>query len=213
MVTHVVQQGECLSGIARRYGFANYRALYDHPANAELREKRPNPNVLQPGDEVVIPTRDGRPEPVATTRTHVFQLKVPRKALRLRLCAVDGSPFAKTPYELDLDGELREGMTDGDGRLEEKVPPGARRATLTVADYLVELHLGHLNPLRGRDANDLSGVQARLRNLGYDPGPVDGRFGRRTRAALAVFQADHSLEVDGEPSDATAAKLEEAHGC
>lgn len=40
-------------------------------------------------------------------------------------------------------------------------------------------------------------VQRRLRNLGYRPGPTDGIFGRRTRAAVAWFQVKHGLPLDG----------------
>lgn len=38
-------------------------------------------------------------------------------------------------------------------------------------------------------------VQERLRALGYDPGPPDGIFGRKTIAAVTAFQRDKKLEV------------------
>ena len=41
-ITHVVAQGDCFSKIARRYGFADYKVIYNDPANAELKKKRPN---------------------------------------------------------------------------------------------------------------------------------------------------------------------------
>ena len=40
-------------------------------------------------------------------------------------------------------------------------------------------------------------VQRRLRSLGYRPGPIDGIFGVRTRAAVAWFQIKHGFPVDG----------------
>ena len=80
---HIVKQGECLSLIARRYGFANYRTVYDHADNAELRELRPNPNVLSPGDVVVIPDKDTKTESVATGKFHRFEVATPAKALRI----------------------------------------------------------------------------------------------------------------------------------
>ena len=39
-------------------------------------------------------------------------------------------------------------------------------------------------------------VQARLRELGYDVGPIDGRFGPRTGAAVRAFQHANGLTVD-----------------
>jgi Putative peptidoglycan binding domain len=40
-------------------------------------------------------------------------------------------------------------------------------------------------------------VQRRLSRLGYHVGPVDGLFGRLTRASVAWFQVKHGLDVDG----------------
>ena len=51
---HEVKQGECLSSIARRFGFRDWKKIYQHPMNADLRQKRPNPNVLHPGDRIFI---------------------------------------------------------------------------------------------------------------------------------------------------------------
>ena len=57
MPSHRVKQGECLTSIAARYGFADWRAIYQHPNNAELRKKRPNPSLLFPGDALFIPEK------------------------------------------------------------------------------------------------------------------------------------------------------------
>ncbi|MGE4273071.1 MAG: glycosyl hydrolase family 18 protein [Desulfitobacterium sp.] len=50
---------------------------------------------------------------------------------------------------------------------------------------------------RGSRGNDVSEVQARLSELGYLPGPIDGIFGVRTEAAVKQFQRDRSLIPDG----------------
>lgn len=47
----------------------------------------------------------------------------------------------------------------------------------------------------------LRNIQAGLTRLGFDPGPVDGRMGPRTRAAIRAYQQQHGLPVDGEPSE------------
>src|SRR5690606_38781190 len=47
-----------------------------------------------------------------------------------------------------------------------------------------------------------------LGELGYDPGPIDGDFGKRTEAAVLAFQKDHPpLVVDGKPGPATRAAI------
>ncbi len=43
-------------------------------------------------------------------------------------------------------------------------------------------------------------IQSRLWKLGYRPGPVDGKMGRRTRAAIKSYQRRHRLSVTGRPN-------------
>jgi len=47
-------------------------------------------------------------------------------------------------------------------------------------------------------ATDVKNVQANLASLGYNPGPIDGKAGGQTRAAVRQYQADHGLAVNGE---------------
>lgn len=44
---------------------------------------------------------------------------------------------------------------------------------------------------------DILEVQTQLLRLGFDPGPMDGIWGRRTIAALRAFQGSKGLQVDG----------------
>jgi LysM domain len=55
MPTHTVRTGETLATIARKYGHSDWKTIYDHPANAEFQRKRPNPNIILPGDVIFIP--------------------------------------------------------------------------------------------------------------------------------------------------------------
>ena len=47
---------------------------------------------------------------------------------------------------------------------------------------------------RGPDVREL---QTLLRNRGFDPGPIDGIFGTRTRSAVVAFQRSNNLNPDG----------------
>ncbi|HXV19004.1 MAG TPA: peptidoglycan-binding domain-containing protein [Candidatus Omnitrophota bacterium] len=40
-------------------------------------------------------------------------------------------------------------------------------------------------------------VQRALLNKGYDPGPVDGKMGKKTKSAIKQFQRSNNLKADG----------------
>jgi peptidoglycan hydrolase-like protein with peptidoglycan-binding domain len=44
---------------------------------------------------------------------------------------------------------------------------------------------------------DIQLAEARLRDFGFDPGPVDGVFTTQTQAAVRAFQARYGLPVSG----------------
>ncbi|HEV2991072.1 MAG TPA: GH25 family lysozyme [Candidatus Angelobacter sp.] len=50
-------------------------------------------------------------------------------------------------------------------------------------------------------------IQQALSSAGFDPGPADGQFGPRTKAAVASFQTAQGLTADGEVGPQTAAAL------
>ena len=50
-------------------------------------------------------------------------------------------------------------------------------------------------------------IQRALHHLGYNPGPVDGDFGSRTRSAILRYQQDTGLAADGLPSSSLAQTL------
>ena len=54
---------------------------------------------------------------------------------------------------------------------------------------------------------DLMRVQRRLKDLGHDPGPIDGRLGLQTKGALKAFQTDYGLAATGEIDAETRAAL------
>jgi murein L,D-transpeptidase YcbB/YkuD len=54
---------------------------------------------------------------------------------------------------------------------------------------------------------DLMQIQGRLKELGHDPGPIDGRMRPQTQAALKAFQNDYGLAPTGESDPETRAAL------
>ncbi len=50
---------------------------------------------------------------------------------------------------------------------------------------------------RERQKKMMRSVQRMLRDVGYDPGPIDGSRGGKTASALSSFQRDKGLEQTG----------------
>lgn len=120
-------------------------------------------------------------------------------------------PRSDVPYQLWVDGIMTQGRTKGDGQIESSIAPNAQKAKLvldpgTPMESIISLNLGYLDPL-----TEVSGVQGRLNNLGFDCGPVDGIFGPRTQRALKRFQASVGLQATGDLDETTRQKLRETH--
>lgn len=49
----------------------------------------------------------------------------------------------------------------------------------------------------GSRGGEVTQIQQRLQELGYDPGTADGIFGTRTQQAVIAFQQDQGLDADG----------------
>ncbi|MEW6363378.1 MAG: peptidoglycan-binding protein [Acidobacteriota bacterium] len=206
MPYYKVRQGDCVSSIAEKRGFT-WQTIWDHPDNASLKRKRKDPNVLLPGDQVFIPEKRVRQESGGTEQRHSFRKKgVPAK-LRLRVLDDQDQPRANEPYTLEIDGKVVSGSTDSDGRIECPISPSAAHAKLLLGQEEFELALGNVDPIE-----ELTGVQARLNNLGFDCGQVDGKLGSKTEAALRDFQAYYGLKETGEPDDSTRKKLVDIYG-
>ncbi|WP_394829018.1 peptidoglycan-binding protein [Pendulispora albinea] len=208
---YTIVQGDCLSSVASRFGFHHWRVIYDHPKNASFREKRPNPNLIYPGDELFIPEKEPKSIKGSTGKVHTIVVQRPMAHLRLRLSQVDGSPVAGAAYTLRVGWFEAKGTTSDDGFVEQDIPSHEAHATLSLEGSGVEkpLQLGSLDPI-----DTVSGVQARLRNLGYDCGPIDGIVGPKTKAGTRSFQRDNPpLAVDGVCGPKTRAVLLEKYGC
>src|SRR2546423_13317782 len=65
---------------------------------------------------------------------------------------------------------------------------------------------------QGSSGPDVIILQKRLKDLGFDPGEPDGRFGPGTTAAVIAFQQSPGLSADGIVGPNTAAALQPNSG-
>lgn len=205
---HEVKQGEHLIRIANAYGFSGYRPIWDHPENAALKKRRTDPNILYPGDVVYIPDRETKQERCVTGQRHRFRLERQPCLLRLVLKDIDSRPIANTDCTLQAESEVYQLVTDSGGLVEQAIPKEAEQGKLIIPERELALRIGHLDP-----ANEPSGQQGRLNNLGYFAGPPgqpdeEGLL----RSAIEEFQCDQKLPVSGACDAGTLAALLREHG-
>ena len=207
MPTHIVQQGEHLSGIAEQFGFQKIDTIWNHGNNAALKKLRKDPHILFPGDSLFIPDKTDKNEAAPTTRVNTFEIAITKLQLNLKMLDINGDPVANSPVKLTVEGKsVPPPTTDGGGKTNSRIQKSAKNATLAILDLEIPLKIGHLDPVEER-----SGQVARLDNLGYEASaPGDDAF----QSAVEEFQCDSGIKpVTGNCDGATQAKLVEVHGC
>lgn len=211
---HTIQQGDYLSKIAKQYGFADWKTIWNDPQNADLKKKRQNPNVLYPGDKLAIPGKKEKQESGATEQHHKFKAKHTKLMLRLVLKDLNFKPLANKKCVLHVDGEEFEITSQANGLVEHEIKPTAEQARLLVEDdkspitLELPIEIGKLDPV-----DKVSGQKARLNNLGYFAGLLDEEDEALFKSAVEEFQCDQKLTVDGKCGPKTQAKLKDIHGC
>lgn len=87
--------------------------------------------------------------------------------------------------------------------------PEVEIATPTPSDVdtLPEGSAASFGP-EAQSASHIKDIQLALRNAGFDPGPIDGIMGRKTKRAVREFQAANNLKVDGKVGPKTWAALQ-----
>ena len=209
---HTVSKGDCMTSIAKRYGFGKFETIYNDSANAQFKQDNPNPDQLKPGATVVIPDLKEKKFSKGTDSSHKFKVTLPKAMLKLELKDEAGNALANKKYHLVVGTVTIEGTTDGSGKIEKSIPPEYSFGSLTLwmdendpaaQVYAFALELGALEP-----ESTVAGAQARLQNLGYDCGPVTGTMNPQTQEAIKAFQKDNSpLTVNGNLDDPTKNKL------
>ncbi len=199
---HKVSKGDCIANIAYKYGFFP-DAIWNHADNSDLKRLRKDPNLLLAGDIVSIPEKTINEVTKSDGQRHLFRRKGVPEKLKIQFKDEKG-PRANESYTLTIDGVLFKGKTDSDGRIEQPIPPYAKEGSIMFrhGEETYTLNLGHLDPIE-----TVSGIQGRLRNLGYYTGRIDGSMNPSLIQAIQEFQLHFDLEPDGEISESFTNKL------
>lgn len=210
VTVYTVQAGDCLSSIADKHGFADWRTVYDHEGNAEFRKKRPDPNTILPGDTLHVPEPKLQSYSLQTGQTHTFVVARPQTRLCLALEVEE-----LTKYELNVAGERFTGSVSDATPFEHPIPCDATEAELTIwaanddtrSDARTfMLRVGYLHPIEER-----SGVLGRLTNLGYYDGDLGTPDDVGEAVAIRRFQVEQQLEPTGQMNDKTRDALKKRH--
>jgi len=199
--THIVKQGEHLPGIAAEHGFTSHRAIFDNPANAELKKLRVNPNILFPDDKVVIPDKGIKEVPKPTEQKHIFAVNLEQLKFRVKVLNLADEAFSRQVKLIA--GTTTTDMEQKNNVHEADIGPLVKSAKLQFepevdktqrADILLEV--GSLDPIK-----EQSGQRERLNNLAYFAGFSQTSNPEQFRWAVEEFQADHrdsnGLKVTG----------------
>jgi len=217
-VLHTVAPGDCLYSIAKLYGAPSWKTIYDSPDNADFKTARPDPNVLAPGDQLIIPD----PAPVAqkvacsTGMNHKFQVTLPHVLLRVKVKDDEDKPVTLKKFRLEVGDDRYDGTTDGDGIVQQRIAVSAKAARLWVfftsddenGEHLMwDVGIGYLDP-----SESPTGIQERLNNLGFVCGEPDGQWHDGMDVAVRTFQKVAGVNPTGQLDDGTVSKLKDAHG-
>jgi len=163
---------------------------------------------------LTIPDRGSKTLSLATGQRHKIVIKRPRVLVRIEV-RLDQPHF----YDLLLGEDRFQGKTEANAPIEHPVSLAARTGRIELWPatesnqtekqglFAWNLLLGSLDP-----ADEISGIQGRLANLGYYAGPTDGVDNPDLAHAIARFETDQALEVTGSSGNATTqAKLRDLH--
>ncbi|MFQ6018341.1 MAG: peptidoglycan-binding protein [Kiloniellaceae bacterium] len=153
---------------------------------------RPVPKPAARGEALAAPKQPAEPEKTAVALATPRPAEEPVEPKRPAVSAdaqaaaaseAEGPPRPKTERAFDLEGVI--------ARL-------VKRGGLSAA----------AEP--SNDQNLVLSIQRNLKRIGMDPGPVDGRMGARTVAAIEAYQRQHGLPVDGRATRELLAHLDGA---
>ena len=110
--------------------------------------------------------------------------------------------------------EAAEGMTDAGTPEDEAYDRAAEEGAILADEEDAETPFSAVTPpasfrilRKGASGEDVTALQLRLTELGFDPGAADGLFGSATKEAVRAFQERNGLAVDGAAGEQTQSLL------
>lgn len=209
--SYTVKQGDTLARIARRFGQRSWKRVWDAAENEGLRKKRKSPHLLYPGDVVSVPGIALNECEKPVDQVHRLIVKPDAKVtLRLNLLGKKRAPLDGTTCKILAGDELLFEGPANDGKLECEIPLSVTEARLLVSmdgwEFERPLHIGGLDP-----NDEISGVQARLSNLGWFSGRPDGTSSEALMLAQNTFRDEQELAPADTLDDVLFSELEKAH--
>jgi hypothetical protein len=188
--------------IAKDKGFLNWRTVWEFSGNAELKEKRENPNVLWDGDAVVIPNKLKREAKVVGGTAEFVVEREEERIVTVRLLDSLHKPLAAARYQSQTgDRDINRGIVPKDGWVTLALPTSARLVELSV--YLSGKEEDRPLTMRFDVRDEALGESTehknqRLLNLGLATDTPDGVPDEDREAALALARYRDLL---GKPAD------------
>jgi type VI secretion system secreted protein VgrG len=188
--------------IAKDKGFLNWRAIWDFAGNAELKEKRENPNVLWDGDAVVIPSKLKREAKVVGGTAEFVVKSEEERIVTVRLLDPLQEPLANVHYQSQTgDSDINRGVVPKDGWVTLALPVAARAVVLSVYLSGKEEDRPFTMTFDVRDeplGDSIEHKNQRLMNLGLATDIPEGAPDQDTEAALALARY---RDVVGKPTE------------
>src|SRR5580658_7026888 len=137
MQPYVIKQGDYLAALAYRFGF-DANAVWNDDKNAELRQARPNPNVLYPSDILYIPDQVDKKPVMHTLTTGATNPFVgpdpPTITLTHKFVGFAPTTYASKAYTVQELDQLTGLQSDENGVVTFQAPVTLSTATIVFTD-------------------------------------------------------------------------------
>ena len=197
MKPYVIKQGDYLLKLAHHLGF-DADTVWNDDANAELKDARKDPDMLQAGDILMVPDEPKKQLDLKKETENNFVAAVPKIAVSLAVTD-DDEPLANEAYVVEGLGDDEERTTDADGFVSFEAPVHVREVTVRFVDVdlAFRVGIGELDPI-DTDA----GVRMRLTQLGfYGPQIAGAAADFDNLMAQAQLIADRLADISFGPYD------------